>query len=90
MKVTVLFFDESNAESDLFAVHKGWAGEAAEDEQRLVLLVHLQNCIFIDGFQVLVRLQLQNGLCKQEERVTVHCKITAISTVTTKGNQLNQ
>lgn len=28
-------------ESDLFAVQEGWSGEAAEDKQRFVLLVHL-------------------------------------------------
>lgn len=28
-------------ESDLFAVQEGWSGEATEDKERFVLLVHL-------------------------------------------------
>lgn len=58
-------------ESDLFAVQEGRGGEAAEDEERFVLLVHLQNSIFIHGFQVLFGLQLQNGLSKQQTNIII-------------------
>lgn len=33
-------FELTKTESDIFAVQKRWGGEAAEDKQRLVLLVH--------------------------------------------------
>lgn len=47
---------------DLLAVLESGRGEASEDKQRLVLLVHLQNSILGDAFQVFFRLKLKNRL----------------------------
>lgn len=41
-------------ETNLFAVVEGWCGEAAEDEQRLVVVVHQQCSLLINGPQVLL------------------------------------